>query len=202
MKTKVKVSSITNLTEARYYASAGAEWLGFSFDEKDPRYISPENAKEILEWIEGPKLVGEYGDIPKQEIMEIHSELDLSGWVLPFSRKDLFNSQPLNGEKMLIIDQVLTDDLKPALAAIAPDQLIILTDSPSSDDKARTEYLIELGKDHKIILSVDPSKDDVLDLVGLVRPYGINIPGGEEDKTGMKKFDQVTSLFELLDTKL
>ena len=42
LKTKVKASSITNLTDARYFAAWGVNWLGFDLRQGSDTYVQPQ----------------------------------------------------------------------------------------------------------------------------------------------------------------
>ena len=68
LKTRVKASQITNLTDARYFAAWEVEWLGFNFDKGSENYIQPQVMKAIKEWVEGPKLVGEFSFASAEDI--------------------------------------------------------------------------------------------------------------------------------------
>ena len=52
LKTKVKAGNITNLSDARYCAGMGVDWLSFPADVVDPTTY-----KEITSWVTGPQFV-------------------------------------------------------------------------------------------------------------------------------------------------
>jgi len=49
LKTKVKVSKVTNLSEARYCAGMGVDFLSFPVSSVDPKTY-----QEITGWVAGP----------------------------------------------------------------------------------------------------------------------------------------------------
>jgi phosphoribosylanthranilate isomerase len=49
MVPKVKLCGLTNLADAQAAVAAGADLLGFIFFSKSPRYVTPEQAREIVQ---------------------------------------------------------------------------------------------------------------------------------------------------------
>ena len=76
LKTRIKASQVTNLTDSRYFAAREVEWLGFNLDAGTENFIHPQNIKAIKEWLEGPKIVGEFG---MQDSNEIKAAIDFLG---------------------------------------------------------------------------------------------------------------------------
>ena len=56
---KVKICGITNLKDARQAFEAGADFLGFNFYPRSPRYVTPRTARRILRRL--PKKVTSVG---------------------------------------------------------------------------------------------------------------------------------------------
>lgn len=62
LKTIVKVSHISNLSDARYCAGMGVDMLGVGVIASQENYIEPAVFHEIRGWIAGPKIIAElYG---------------------------------------------------------------------------------------------------------------------------------------------
>lgn len=59
--TLIYVNRITNLSDARYCAGMGVDFLGFVIDPASPDYVSPELFQDLVGWISGPARVLELG---------------------------------------------------------------------------------------------------------------------------------------------
>lgn len=84
----LKFSSVTNLSDARYAAGMWADFIGFSFDPSSPSYLEPNKAKEIAGWINGPLVVGEFGQQPKEWIMDFVKAIPLHAIQIPADYAD------------------------------------------------------------------------------------------------------------------
>jgi len=62
LKYFVYVSSVNNLSDARYCSGMFVDFIGFNFDENSKNHITIEKFIEIKNWINGPKIVGEFGN--------------------------------------------------------------------------------------------------------------------------------------------
>ena len=86
-RTRIKICGLKSLEHARFASGAFADFCGFIFYPKSPRYIKPEEAGAIISWLEGPKSVGVY-------VNEAIDEVNNS-WPRRFapSRFDLYKQQ-------------------------------------------------------------------------------------------------------------
>ncbi len=77
---RTKICGITNFEDAIDAINAGADALGFVFYEKSPRYISPSNAKKIIEKL--PPFVEKVGLFVNVDAQIINSYIQESGCTL------------------------------------------------------------------------------------------------------------------------
>lgn len=211
LKTRVKVSSINNLTEARYFAAMGAEWIGFNFDTTSIRYLSSEVAKEISGWLAGPRFLGEFGKKDAEYINTVNQSL---GFEIVQTDVDL------------VLD-VLDNKISSVMhrLAIAPDtQMVNLEHFLEERTRWTSQFLLdfteysfswnmlkkekglspsllkELCEAYDILVKFDFSKDNILEIIETLKPLGIDISGSDELQTGMQAFDEVGDIMELLET--
>ena len=71
LKTKILAGSITNLTDARYFAAWEVEWMGFNLNASEETFMPPAQVMAIKEWVEGPNILGEFGLHSAEEIKHL-----------------------------------------------------------------------------------------------------------------------------------
>ena len=210
LKTRLKVSSINNLTEARYFAAMGAEWIGFNFDSTSIRYMESGAAKEISGWLAGPRFLGEFGKQDAAYINKINKDL---GFEIVQTDVDL------------VLD-VLDNKISSVMhrLAITPDtQILTLEHFLEERTRWTSQFLLdftqhnfswemlkkgkeispsvlkELCEAYDILVKFDFSKDNILEIIETLKPLGIDISGSDELQTGMQAFDDVGDMIELLE---
>ncbi len=71
-KVKVKICGMTNWTDARRAVHEGADFLGFNFYARSPRYIAPAKARRIVRRLpKGIHAVGVFVNETEQRMLEI-----------------------------------------------------------------------------------------------------------------------------------
>ena len=211
LKTKVKASSVTNLTDARYFAAWDVEWLGFNFDVGSETYIQPQAMQAIKEWVDGVKIIGEFSLQPFEEILSAADLLELDGVQLgPFTPSDTLRALHEN-EAPILLEAVVEEagkleEATAGFAAMAPyvEAFILNFDKNGISWKSlqggTLKYLMELCLDYPVILSLDFDAGTLEEALESLQLYGINVRGGAEEKVGFKSFDELDELFEALET--
>lgn len=91
LKTTVKVSHISNLSDARYCAGMGVEMLGFRVIPGTGDYMPPNVFQDIRGWIAGPAIVAElYGLSDTEQIEEVIRKYSPDYFELTFDEYNSF----------------------------------------------------------------------------------------------------------------
>ena len=183
----IKAGSIQNLTEARYFSSKLIELVGFNFDQASGNAIEPIQAQQIIGWLEGPKIVAEFGTEPKSKIQEITTVLGIETIKIPFARKAEFQDTSLH--------LILQSDFSGLPKNI--DAADLLQVKFNEDDLSNADFS-KLLQQNKVILETDWTEDNLQEIQAL-QPYGINFNGSGELKTGVQSFEEMDVLFELME---
>jgi len=188
---KIKLGSVNNLTDARFGAAAGAEWIGFSFDTANPLYISPVQAEAIIGWLSGPQPVAEFA--ATQSLGEIEDIIRLLGfdWIQLAEPAMLHYFEGSDIQVILELDATAKDF----------EQYL---QSPSNAVKAFLIKKCSIGKMTEIkekypfvLFDVEGLTQNDLEQLKQRTPYGINISGGFETAPGIRDFDEMYAVFDV-----
>lgn len=210
LKIKVKASSLTNLTDARYFAAREVEWLGFALGTGEGM-VEPVKVRAMAEWVGGVKIVGEFGLEKAEEIIDVQKYIGLDAvqvnmfWPIAELKK-------LAG--LAVIKEVVTDmgfsqiELEKHLDAYSPhcdSFLLNLAASGHTWPKLEQghpfsiEFLKSICQKHRIILNLDCTAAEIDKLLSELAPYALSLNGGEEEKVGLKSFDELDGLLDQLE---
>lgn len=179
--TKIKLSRITNLSDARYAAAAGMNYISFCFDSGNERFISPAHAKQIMDWLAGIACVGEFTNEPVATINEVCSLIGL-------------HLVQLSG------NYTGTD--------ISQIQVPVIWDASSGGEVPAGVFAVQVAYEngipalaapaHVIIHFGTEQPAEIKDVIIQTHPYAISFTGGDEDKPGLRDFSDLSEVLEEL----
>jgi len=195
LKTLVKVSAITNLSDARYCAGMGVDLLGFPLGK-----ISIDQFTEIRNWLAGVQIVGEFSTNDAAEIKAKVAEYKPD--VLEIDTKvNLVVIQDIDIPKILRVN-IDTDNLPAVFAASAPyvSQFLLVGEGPES--LQGMEGSVEIwSAQYPIILGLEIPEDDLEVWIEQSSIKGIGLMAGEEDRPGFRDFTDLMNILEKLETE-
>lgn len=208
LKLKIKASQITNLTDARYFAAKEVEWLSFNFAEKTDNYIEPMRARVMFDWVEVPHIVGEFDGFDADSVNFYADNWGLKA-VQIGATTEVFNVNSDYILKEIVVESTTTADilrgmLLPYKNIVAAFLLNFELNNLSFSDLKNNKYamndndLSHLLAEFNIILSIDFQLVELEDIVNL-QPFGLSLKGGEEERIGVKSYDELDEIFDLLE---
>jgi len=173
LKHKVIAQNIINLTDARYFAAWGIDYMSFNTIPDSDYYISEAEIKEIKDWVEGPKCLLEANALEFDELAE--------GFIL----SNIYSSLPIVKETFF---RISFEDISKGLPAgkyISPITM------------AQLEVLPKLQIDPECDFYFNISQIDNNSLSRLEN-YGLVVQGGAEEKVGLKTYDDLDEIYDYL----
>lgn len=184
---QLKISSITNLTDARFFSAIGANYLGFSFDALNEFNINIAKAKEIINWLHEPIVVGEFGiHQTKEEIEFIAKEMGLNEIQIPFLHPQ---KSQLNFEKFLEVDIESIANIEQST-----DYFVIKI----LETEIENLHLKNFISNNKVFIETDFTKENILTITETLKPFGIQISCKKEEKTGFSAVDKYAEILEIV----
>lgn len=193
LSTKVLATGITHLTDARYFAAWQVDWMAFPLD--GPGAVSPQMLMQIAEWVEGPQLMARFAHTSWKEAQAQMEPLELDGFVLSGSH---------------YIDEIIAEESPQALIfelpanahhLIEPLEHISLDAVSLFHDKPFTDDLIRPWEALDVPLLMHIGNQKVQPAWNFLRQStlsGLTVEGGAEEKVGLKSFEELDELYDLM----
>ena len=222
----VKICGITNIEDARCAAEAGADFLGFNFYPPSPRYVTPEQAGDIIQAIRvefgeaAPRCVGIFVDAPVNAVRDIieTAGLDLAqlhgaetpadvAALAPCAFKALRPQTLAEAQEMLAI-YLAGDTFSPPstvarrFAPRLPSTPDLLVDAYHPQQKGGTGLVADveiarwLAKRCRLLLAGGLAPENVADAIAQVRPWGVDVSSGVEATKRKKDHTKVKAFIE------
>lgn len=194
MKIKIKICGLTNTTDVATAIEYGADYLGFIFAPKSPRFVTSEQAAELTRGVTVTK-VGVFVDETPEKVIEIMELCNLDIAQLHGSETvEVINKI---GRKRVWKAVKLTSLVDIDAAAALP-CAAILVDSTVSDGGtgkcADWELAAIAAKRMKLILAGGLNPQNIAEAIDKVKPFAIDLCSGVEKTPGIKDKDKLIKI--------
>jgi phosphoribosylanthranilate isomerase len=201
MAIKLKVCGVTRLEDARAAIDCGAEYLGFNFYSKSPRYIAPESARAVIRRLPDDVIsVGVFVNEPRPEdVIEI---LRASGARVAQLHGDESPDYCASvGAERVIKALRINDDFDARRALDYPAAAILLDayDAKLYGGTGKTidwEIAREASRLTRVFLAGGLSPDNIIEAVRAVEPFAVDVNSGVESAPGRKDANKLRMLKE------
>jgi len=193
----IKASRITNLTDARYFAAKEVDFLGFNLEEGTEGFLEPMYMKAIREWVEGPKIVGEFSRSTPAYVREAATFFGLDAvQVTP-----QLSAQLSDLEGLIVFMEILSAEMDEHFfqqAAPFVSWFLIKMESSRLSEKSLLK-IKNLCSEYPVLIQTDAPARQFSELLETLQPAGLSLVGGEEEQVGVKSFDEIEAIFDLLE---
>ena len=184
---EIVASSITNLTDARYFAAMGVNWLCLDLrPDSDGTLLA---AQAIVDWVEGPAICADLRNQTEDQIAEVAAALKPVAMIV-----DGFTNVPgpFNGR---IVRPLLADM---DVAAINAD-ILFITSGHAPLGSGIIESLIRAASDKtEVWVDINALPNPLTMIDELDHVDAIVVHGGSELATGVKSYEELDEIIEAL----
>lgn len=194
----VILSSVNNLSDARYAAGMGVDMMGFEVEPGAERYVSPELFKAIVSWVTGiqtvvevtiltPELLASIQENYQPDFIQYEKLAGITPDTIPFTtiQKVSFEN---NTNKLDTIGNQINTESKYVLF-----ELSHWTEWRSNQDKIK-----QINSQFPAFWALPIEKNDI-PAINELALKGIALKGGDEQRPGWKDLDQLIDILEALE---
>lgn len=200
----VKICGITNVEDARAAVEAGADMLGFVFFPRSPRYVTPQEAREVVLEIRERGFEGRVAGVFVNETLEqVEQVMEAAGL-------DLAQLHGKEAPEMVrklgarAFKSLQAQDLDTARALMANYRDVVkgnvpafIADAPPAQLPGGNGLVADwsvaraIAREFPILLAGGLNIGNVRQAIETVRPYGVDVSSGVERTPGLKDHGKV-----------
>lgn len=199
MRPEIKICGITNLADAQAAIACGADFLGFIFAEKSPRFVTPETVKTMVARLSADiQKVGVFVDTPADQVRETLRVCGLDIAQLCGHEADA-DVAVIGVERVWKAWHLVTDEDVQLAAAFPAAAIVADTMLPGrrggTGKVCDWKLAAKLGENRRIVLAGGITAENIAEAAAAVNPAVIDIGSGVEAKPGKKNLIKLQSLF-------
>jgi phosphoribosylanthranilate isomerase len=204
LKTFVKISNVTNLSDARYCAGMGVDLLGFSMDADSAEYVEPKKFDQIRGWVAGVQIVGETTATDPELIEQLLETYQPD--VLQVDEAALLPYLATFDKAIILrvdLSQLTLDQLNTLFQTSVTGAEYILLESNGSPylDADLKTTLQRLSGRYPILLGAGVSASNIHEILADLPVRGIALSGGDEERPGNKEFGELMDILEAIEVE-
>ena len=194
LQTKVILSRVTNLSDARYASGMGVDYIGFSINPENSQYVTIEQAKTISDWLSGVSIIADIGDYVITDMAEYAAAY------IQTSNASLINEldEPILA---LDINDVNINDVINTMATSSANVSFFILNVESELMSALQPQLKELCRKYPIYISAEFDSQNLAFVLSDIKPTGIVLLGSIEEKPGFSSYDGIADILEQLEVE-
>ncbi|MBC8151670.1 MAG: N-(5'-phosphoribosyl)anthranilate isomerase [Bacteroidetes bacterium] len=202
LQTTVKISNVTNLSDARYCAGMGVDLLGFAMDTHAPNYVDPVKFAAIRSWVAGVQIVGETTSTDPEQIDTLLRTYEPD--LLQVDEAAMLPHLSQLGRPLILrvnLSQLTLDQLDTLLATTHASVEYFLLESPAPvhlDDDLRAR-LQRLAARYPLLLGFGIGPGAVQTLLSELPTSGLALTGGDETSPGNRDFGELMAVLEAIE---
>lgn len=195
LKTFVKISDVSNLSDARYCAGMLVNYMGFNIDSSSSKAINVDEFTAISSWLAGVDFVGEFISDDAIQIIETAKAYDIQ--IVETIHPQIVAQ--LKNDGLSVILKISSDSVPELLstANLVSDYIHIY--SNDFDAEIDLDQLGKLNEKCPVLLGYGITPDNIIELVDSGKISGIAMAGGDEIKPGYKDYDELADILEPLE---
>lgn len=195
LKTTVLISSITNLSDARYATGMGVDYLGFQLNDDHTDFIGYENYTAITTWLTGVKFAGEFDDSTSPEFIITRAKEFGFSAVITTNQETI---KALKNHDLFLIQKEVINDKNDLTNISNSDADLTLIESENNLSLTQEEISIASSK-VPLLIGTSISPETINSMIEYTDIEGIALKGSEEIRTGFVDLDAMADILEAIE---